>query len=66
MLVKAFELPRIGCQSLEVACLLENQPGTMKALKPAADHSLEHDAIAAMRYPRPHKRTAVHEASEHS
>ncbi|VWB09056.1 hypothetical protein BLA15945_00243 [Burkholderia lata] len=64
MLVKAFELSRVRCQSFKVARLLENQPGNMKSLKSTADPNLKHDAIAAMRHPRPHKRTAIHKASE--
>ncbi len=66
MLVKAFELSRVRRQSLKVARLLESQSSNMKTLKPAAYPNLKHDAIAAMRDPRPHKRTAIHKASEQS
>lgn len=63
MLVKAFELSCVRRQSLKVARLLENQSSNMKTLKALADPNLKHDTIAAMRYPRPHKRTSIHEAS---
>lgn len=63
MLVKAFELSCIRRQSLKFARLLENQSSNMKTLKALADPNLKHDAIAAMRHPRPHKRTSIHKAS---
>lgn len=66
MLVKAFELSCVRRQSLKVARLLENQSSNMKTLKSVTDPNLKHDAIAAMRHPRPHKRTAIHKASEKS